>query len=174
MRKKCNDYRESYVQKNRLRQKAKAPGKRKNTHKPYKNVRDKRRKKMKTLDDMKQASDEELLNLFDKAQGDTKNFMANNHVDFSYTTLVNEITDRGYSRDWHKPEANTKDICVELTKNTGRLNLGMTPAVKTRYEKFLNGKDYNYMYTSAALTLFMDLYNSGNININVTLGKGGE
>ena len=125
---------------------------------------------MKTIEELKQASDDEILKMYDDAQVHTTDFQKQFSTNFSYASLISEIKNRGFVNGWYKP-VDVKDVYVPLTKETGRLNLGMTPDTKTRYEKFLGDKDYNYMYTSAALNMFMDAYNAGEININITLGK---
>ena len=115
---------------------------------------------IKTLDDLRNADVQELLQMYDQAQGTTKDFQSNFSVEFSYTTLTGEIKSRGYEQKWQK----ASNHIVKLSA-TDRLNLSMTKNCKEKYAKFLKDKTCPYIYTTAALESFMDAYNNRTIDV---------
>ena len=47
-------------------------------------------------------------------------------------------------------------IKVKFKKDNARMNLNMTRECKERFEKFLEDKSYNFVYTTAAIMHFLD------------------
>lgn len=121
---------------------------------------------IKTLEELKKATDKELLKMVEDASGSTSTdkFQAKFECEFSYSALTGELTSRGYITGWYKP---TEVVTVPMSKDNDRMNLNMTKACKQKYEKFLQDKSFNYVHTTAALERYIDDYNEGRIEVNL-------
>ena len=118
---------------------------------------------IKTLEELRNATNEQVLDCIkelERKKVKTSDFQQTFGTDYSYTTLVNELKSRGYEQAWTKKE---KKIVVRADPKKARMNLNMTLECKTRYEKFLQERSYNYLHTSAALMYYMEEYMEGNI-----------
>lgn len=124
---------------------------------------------IKTIEELKQASDEELLKMYEEAQGDTASFKTNFGVDFSYSMLTQTIKDRGYVQAWVKKEKTKKVVEIKMSKDNASKNLNMTKECNATYSKFLEDKGYPFVHTTAALMLYMDAYKKKEIEVKVVL-----
>ena len=125
-------------------------------------------------DQLKNRTGEELLSMVEEAKGHTqKDFQEFFGTDYSYTTLTDELTRRGYKNGWHLPggpapeESNLKTVVVSADEPKVRFNLSMTSSVKDRYARFLEGKSMGFRHTTAALELYMDAVEAGEVKVVV-------
>lgn len=119
------------------------------------------------LEDLRNATDKELLACVSEAKGHTGNdFQTTFGTDYSYSCITNELTTRGYVNGWHKVQK-PKTIKIKFTKNNARMNLNMTKECKERYEKFLSDKSYNFIHTTAAIMNYLDEVEEKEINVNI-------
>lgn len=124
---------------------------------------------IKTLEELRAAKDEEVLECmmeFKKSGTQTKDFQSSYGADYSYTSLTNELTVRGYVQTWVKPQG-VKEVKVKMSKNNDRINLNMTKECKERFENFLKDKNYNFVHTTAALMTYMDAVEKKEIKVFV-------
>ncbi|MBQ8138583.1 MAG: hypothetical protein IJ195_03910 [Lachnospiraceae bacterium] len=122
---------------------------------------------IKALDDLRAAKDKEVLACMEEFKASkvkTTEFQKKFETDYSYSTLTQELTYRGYSLKWVK---DTKEIKVKMSAENARLNLNMTKECKERYEKFLEGKSYNFVHTTAALMNYLDEVEKKEIKVSV-------
>ena len=116
------------------------------------------------IEDLRKASDEEVLKCYAEAQGRTRDFQEYFKTDYSYGLIGAELQSRGYIQGWHKP---TKEIKVKFSKDNERMNLNMTKECKQRFEKFLEDKAYNFVHTTAAITNYLDAVEKKEIKVSV-------
>lgn len=120
---------------------------------------------IKTLEELRQAKDEELLKCVSEAKGNTgKDFSTTFGTDYSYSAITNELTMRGYENGWHKKVTEMK---VKMSKENDRMNLNMTKECKEKYEEFLKDKSYAFVHTTAALMTYMDAYKKKEVKVFV-------
>lgn len=122
---------------------------------------------MKTFSDLRTAPDEELLQMYNDAQGDTDNFKKNFETEFSYTTLTNEIKKRGYVQGWMKQTNECINKSVKLQKKTKKMLVDVTPECQKRYSEFISNKQFPYLYTTEALEDLMTKINLNQMKIIV-------
>ena len=134
----------------------------------------------KTLQDLRDAEDDVLLKLYDKAQGNTKEFTKQCNMDFSYSSLTREIKNRGYEQRWVKDQADlqksdVKDpvsdietVEVNVREERCRKNIPMSKSCYDEFNKFLGGGSNTYLYVTAALRLFMKLFIENRLHIEIT------
>lgn len=127
---------------------------------------------IKTLEELRAAKDEEVLECMMEVKRSgvlTKEFETNFGASYSYSTLVNELTSRGYIQAWVKPQEvkGVKEVKVKMSKNNDRINLNMTKECKERFENFLKDKNYNFVHTTAALMTYMDAVEKKEIKVFV-------
>lgn len=121
---------------------------------------------IKTLAELKTATDEELLACVAEARGNTgKDFQTTFGTDYTYTCITTELTARGYVNGWYKERAK-KVIKVKFKKDNARMNLNMTRECKERFEKFLEDKSYNFVHTTAAIMHYIDEYENKEIIVS--------
>ena len=130
------------------------------------------------LQDLRNASREEVFGCYEEVQRDgikSAEFQSHYGTDYVYSMLSNELSSRGYVNGWYDPTASAtvKEIPVEFSKETARMNLAMTKSCKARYEKFLGEMGSQYIYTTAAINHFLDDVAAGNIKISIALPKEG-
>ena len=89
---------------------------------------------IKTMEDLRSAPDAELLQMYDDAQGDTKEFTQKFGTEFSYTSLTSEIKSRGYKQGWIKEGTTNsrKIIEVNMDCDKDRMNLNMDVECKKK------------------------------------------
>ncbi|MBQ8247515.1 MAG: hypothetical protein IJZ42_10315 [Lachnospiraceae bacterium] len=120
-----------------------------------------------TMEDLRSAPDSELLQMYEDAQGDTKEFTQKFGTEFSYTSLTSEIKNRGYKQGWIKEGmANScKEVEVNLNCKKDRMYLNMDVDCKKKYENFLKKQKNSYIFTTAALMHFMKEYEQKELQI---------
>lgn len=141
-----------------------------NTIEIYKKIERKYKNMIKTLNDLRNAKDNEVLACMEevKASGvSTKDFQTTFGTDYSYTTLSQELTTRGYVQKWVKNKKEVKEIKVKFSKDNARMNLNMTKECKERFEKFLDDKSYNFVHTTAAIMNYIDEVEKKEIKVSV-------
>jgi len=121
---------------------------------------------IKNLNELRTATDTELLDCVREVKGETKRFQEIFDTDYSYTSLTDELKKRGYVQTWTKPKQ-TKIISIPYSKETVRMNLAMTKECKEKYEKFLNQSPCKYVHTSAALINYIDEYMEKDIQVTI-------
>lgn len=125
---------------------------------------------IKNLIDLRNSKDNEVLACMEevKASGvNTKDFQTTFETDYSYSTLAQELTSRGYVQKWVKSKKETKEIRVKFSKDNARMNLNMTKECKERFEKFLEDKSYNFVHTTAAIMNYLDEVEKKEIKVSV-------
>ena len=80
---------------------------------------------------------------------------------------IDELARRASSPAPQAKEKKSKktEIVVNTALKPDRMNLAMTADVKAQYQDFLKDKKSPYVYTSAALTLFMEQYSDRTIRV---------
>ena len=124
---------------------------------------------IKTLEELRAAKDEEVLECMmelKRSGKQTKEFTESFGTDYSYGSLANELTSRGYIQTWVKPQG-VKEVKVKMSKNNDRINLNMTKECKEKFENFLKDKNYNFVHTTAALMTYMDAVEKKEIKVFV-------
>lgn len=81
----------------------------------------------------------------------------------------NNTTKRKEKVNGMAQEKGAKVIEVKMQKDNANMNLPMTPECKERWQKFMEGKGYSFVHVSAALSLYMDMYNAGDITVRAVL-----
>lgn len=128
------------------------------------------KKMIKTLVDLRNAKDNEVLACMEEVKTSgvkTNDFQATFGTDYSYSTLAQELTMRGYVQKWVKNKKETKEIKVKFSKDNARMNLNMTKECKERFEKFLEDKSYNFVHTTAAIMNYIDEVEKKEIKVSV-------
>lgn len=139
---------------------------------------------VKTIEELRNleiVSDEQLLEYFNSAQGHTREFQQFFDVNYSYTMLRTVLEERGFVDGWHRPVDKQKEekevfqITIQRQKNNSSMNLTMTNDCKERYKQFTDENGDAFVHTTAALTLYMDLCESGRLEVlssHITPKKG--
>ena len=132
-----------------------------------------------SLDDLRAATDEEVvrcMNEFEESGVQTKDFQSSFGAGYSYTTLANELKNRGYKKVWTKQGKAQQEgdeaemIIVRKSSDNARLNLNMTRECKEKYERYLKDKQINYIHTTAALELYMKMRKAGKVKVVMEVG----
>ena len=121
---------------------------------------------VKTLEELRNATDEEILACYNEAQGHTNDSQNTFGADYSYSMITKELQNRGYKQTWTKPKK-IKEIKVKFSKDNARMNLNMTKECKERFEKFLQDKSYNFVHTTAAIMNYLDEVERKEIKVSV-------
>ena len=90
---------------------------------------------IKTLNELRNAKDSEVLACMEEVKTSgvkTSDFQTTFETDYSYSTLAQELTTRGYVQKWVKNKKETKEIKVKFSKDNARMNLNMTKECKER------------------------------------------
>ena len=138
---------------------------------------------IKTLKEVRSASDQELLDCVNEAAGKTgKEFKDTFGTEYSYSALTTELGKRGFVNGWHKPEKNVpmttvKEIEVFTGATRTRCNIPVNKTSGETFNNFLNCLEENgalshgmrYVYYTAALVHFMDDYVNGKITIKTVI-----
>lgn len=125
---------------------------------------------IKTLSELRNAKDSEVLACMEELKTScvkTSEFQTSFETDYSYTTLAQELTTRGYVQKWVKNKKETKEIKVKFSRDNARMNLNMTKECKERFEKFLQDKSYNFVHTTAAIMNYLDEVEKKEIKVSV-------
>lgn len=130
---------------------------------------------VKTLDELRKATSDELYTYYTEAQGNTKDFQNAFGTDYSYSTLIAEMKARGYVNGMYIP-ADKKDaekdvykITIRQQNGNGCMNLTMTNECKEKYKAFVAENGNAYAHTTAALTLYMELFKAGRLDVSMSL-----
>lgn len=127
---------------------------------------------IKTIKDLRNAPDQELLEMVKKAPGNTgKSFQSTFGVEFSYTTLTKELNNRGYKKEWHKVDGGKgkKGIVAKIynlnnLEDRTRRNLTIPDEIFKIYIKYF-GKIHNQsVVIGVALERFIEDYKNGLID----------
>ena len=129
---------------------------------------------VKSIEELKKATVEELLSMNEEAKGHNEDFQSYFGCDFTRSTLGTYLKAAGCISDWYYPgwykqgsTEGTQQVTIKMSKDNDRMNLNMTKECKQRYEKFLADKAFNYVHTTAALEYYMDAVESGRIDLNI-------
>lgn len=137
-------------------------------------------KKLKS--DLEKADDQVILQLYYKAQGDTKDFTKHHNMDFSYSYLITELSSRGYEqktvfekdntiydktgpRSCANKEQKSYQISIDMNEETVRKHLTMVESSGQKFAAFLKNKKHPYTHVTAALELYMRLYEEGKLDV---------
>ena len=66
-------------------------------------------------------------------------------------------------------EKKAKTIEIKMGKDNANMNLAMTPECKEKWQKFMQDKGYSFLHVSAALSLYMELYNTQEVDVKAVL-----
>lgn len=127
-----------------------------------------------TMEEMQNASDDELLAMVEKAAGHTKDFSTFLHTDFSYTTLTGELKKRGYQNGWYRnPDVEGKKhvdvIQMKAPKSTRRVALSMSDEVADAWQQFNKNVPYRSVTIDEACRRFMRDYAEGKISFTLSI-----
>lgn len=131
---------------------------------------------IKTLEELRNATDEEILACTGELKNHSKDFEATFKTDYSYGTFTGELRARGYVIGWHKP-SNKSDECKQydlpndlpISDNKVSLTLNVTKECEEKYEKFIANKMFDYLHNTLALEKYMEDYESGKIKVSISL-----
>ncbi|MCH5338504.1 MAG: hypothetical protein J1E03_06975 [Acetatifactor sp.] len=136
---------------------------------------------IKTLEELKKATNEELLACWEEAQGNTQDLKKIFDTDYTYSTLTTLMGKRGFVSGMYIPGDKTGDkkevekdvfeITIQSQSGNGAMNLTMTNECKTAYKEFVGQTGNAYAHTTAALTLYMDLFKAGRLDVNMSLAS---
>ena len=130
-----------------------------------------------TKEEVQEKSDEELLQMIQKAPGHTgKDFSDYMNCDFSYTYLTGLLRDRGYENGWHKTSEGvspiTKPTVIQMKKSeeeSVRQSYMIDKPTAEKWKKFNQHVPYKTVTLGWALRRFMDDYESGRIKFELEL-----
>lgn len=126
---------------------------------------------VKTIEQLRKASNDELKAYYEEAQGDTKNFQKVFETEYTYSTLTAEMKARGFVSGMYIPSDKTEvekevfEIEIQRQGGNGSMNLTMTNECKERYKEFVGKYGDAFVHTSAALMLYMDLFEAGRLQV---------
>lgn len=121
---------------------------------------------IKKLEELKKATDKEVLQCYEEAQGHTGEFQKYFQTNYSYGMITSELTARGYIQGWHKPK---KTVEVKMSKNNSRMNLSMTKECEQAYKNFTNKHGYAFVHTTAALMNYMSDCEENSVEVKVVM-----
>ena len=119
-----------------------------------------------TLQDLRNMSNDELIQLANRVDNQTKAFKAIVDAEFSYSTFINELKRRNIKRTYIAPNK-----IIDISRKTNksyRQQFTVSDAVAVRWKAFIaevNGA-YPSLLLDAALTRFMDQYYNDEIEFN--------
>jgi len=128
------------------------------------------------LEQMKQLSNYELLDLQKKCiQVGTANIKDELNLDFSYTSLINELKVRGAVQEYHFPDekdqenpGKAREISLKRAKElTTRKSMSIENSVLERWEEFTADYPQNHVFATEALKMFLDAYDRGEIKLTL-------
>ena len=134
-----------------------------------------------TKEQLKSMSDDEILELIRKSQGNTgKTFSETMGCDFSYSHLLDTIKRRGYVLDWYNPDwyhpgertesiiDDGEHINITLTKPKGeviRRTYSLDKDTADRWSALTSNKPYPSTILTYALENFINDYCDGKITL---------
>ena len=124
---------------------------------------------IRTISELRNASDREVLACIAEVKANgvkTNDFQNFFKTEYSYSSLTNELSNRGYSQRWVKDKP--KVVNVKMGK-TARMNLNMTQECREKYEAFLADKTYNFIHTSTALMSYIEDYENGKVKMQIEI-----
>lgn len=129
---------------------------------------------IKTINELKTATVEELLKCYNEAQGYIKEFQQKFETDYSYGMIGRELQSRGLMFGWYNPNEKSAKKAVEvvevkMSKDNACMNLNMTSECREMYKKFLEDKGYAFIHTTAALTSYMKAYKAKTIEVKAIM-----
>ena len=124
-----------------------------------------------------QLSDEELLQMVEKATGHTsKDFSDYMNCDFSYTTLTNLLKDRGYENGWHKTSECSspgfKPTVIPMKKSDEkivRVSFSLDKSVYDEWKSFNTNVPFKTVTLGYALKRFMEDVRSKKIKFELEI-----
>ncbi len=125
---------------------------------------------IKTKEDLKNATTEELLLLCnavrDDLKGKTDQFSEVYGTKYKYADLTNELTRRGCVNRWVKG-TEEQMIVLGVDEDKCRITIPVTKKIGEAYMTWVKKKRSAYIYNSAALLHLMEEMESGNLRIKV-------
>lgn len=130
-----------------------------------------------TKEEAQQMTDDELLQMVQKATGHTgKDFTDYMGCDFSYTYLTGLLKDRGYEMGWHKTSEGIAPVQKQITikmkrsnEDVSRQSYMVEKSVAEEWKHFNKNVPYKSVTIGWALRRFMDDYNSGRIKFELEI-----
>ena len=119
----------------------------------------------KSLQDLRDVEDDVLLEVYGRAQKHTRTATREYNMDFSYTSIIQEIKRRGYIQRWVKEHPNPEDS-KRRTEVQNKENVKIK-VQEQKFDEFLKGKRNAYIYCTAALRLFMKMYKEGRVEFEI-------
>lgn len=128
-------------------------------------------------EELQQKTDEEILQMIQKAQGNTgKEFSEIMGCDFSYSYLTKTLRDRGYDNGWHKvSEAAVvapKPTVIQMKKSddiTVRVSYMLDRSVAEAWKEFNQHVPYKSVTLGFAMKRFMEDVRSGKIKFELEI-----
>ena len=127
-------------------------------------------------EECQQKTDEELLNMLQKAQGHTgKDFPDFMNCDFSYSYLTSVLRDRGYENGWHKVAdsvSSPKPTLVKMKKSeeeTVRVSYMVDRSIAEEWKRFNQHVPYKTVTLGCAMRRFMEDVRSGRIKFELEI-----
>lgn len=120
-----------------------------------------------TLQDLRNMSNDELIQLANRVDNQTKAFKTITDAEFSYSTFINELKRRSLKRVYMTSEKSVIDISKKTNKSY-RQQFTVSDEVATRWKAFTAevNAPYPSVLLDAALTRFMDQYYNDEIDFN--------
>ncbi len=133
---------------------------------------------MMTKEELIASDDSVLLDLIDRAKGNTgKDFSSAMDCDFSYTFVTTELQRRGYKNGWYKEQQSKKQedevMVIDATQNTKtvRKAFSVSEDVAEKWAEFTKGVPGRTALMDKALSDFMDKAQKGKVKVEFELGK---
>ena len=129
-----------------------------------------------TKKDIKGYTERELLELVEKAKGHTGNdFKDAVGAEFSYATLIDEITTRGGKNGWYfgTPCGREEKNVITLVKQgeAVRKTYTVDGGVAKEWGEFIKDLPVPSVALSTALSRFMDDYRNGRVEFRISCDK---
>lgn len=121
-----------------------------------------------TTANCQRMSDQELLQMLQKATGHTKEFQDYMGCDFPHSFLIETLKSRGFEQGWHKPDQRTATIILKKsTDKCVRQTFSIDKSVADEWKQFNANIPNKNVILQAALERFMADYRSGKIRFEL-------
>jgi len=121
-----------------------------------------------TTANCQRMSDQELLQMLQKATGHTKEFQDYMGCDFPHSYLVETLKSRGFEQGWHKPDQGITTIVLKKsTEKCVRQTFSIDKSVADEWKLFNANIPNKNVILQAALERFMADYRSGKIKFEL-------
>lgn len=127
-----------------------------------------------TKDELQTMTDDQLLDMADRAKGHTKDFQDYMTCDFSYSFLTDTLQKRGYVNGWYKPATVSRIECAETvilrSQEPGkRLTLTVDPAVAEEWHEVASSVRHQQALATVALSRLIRAAKDGKIKFEIGL-----